>query len=312
MDWFLKLNARPHCPEDEDGFQRWISRSPAHEKAFAQALKAWVLLGEVPPAYEHLWRPAAQAEKPPVRRRHVRRWAAGAVTALAASALILLAGPSLMIRWQADHRTGTAESRTVTLEDGTVIDMSGDSAIATSMTSSGRHVTLLAGEVFFDVAHDASRPFTVDAGGVGVTVLGTAFDVQLADRQTTVELARGTVAVSYAGSDRTENFELAPEEMATVDQTTGHVVRGPIAADDIGAWRTGKMFVNDVTIGAAVERLQRYHPAWIRIADPQLASRRVTGLYDLKDPDRALDALVRPFGGRVREVTSYGRILSHF
>ena len=72
------------------------------------------------------------------------------------------------------------------------------------------------------------------------------------------------------------------------------------------------MFVNDVTLAAAVERLQRYHPAWISIPDPVLASRRVTGLYDLENPDAALQALVQPFGGRAREVTPYGRILTRF
>lgn len=311
MDWFLDLKARPDCRQTEQDFQAWLSRSPLHETAWDQALQAWKLLGEVPPVYEHVWRPTSSVTSLPQRRRW-RQWTVGAGLALAASALILLAGPSLLIRWQADHITGTAESRTLKLGDGTVIEMGGDSAIATEITASVRRVTLLSGEAFFDVAHDALRPFTVDAGGVAIAVLGTAFDVQLADNETTVELARGTVAISYAGPEHKGNFELSPGEMAAIDRRTGAVERSVIAPEDIAAWRSGRMFVNDITVSAAVERLQRYHQAWISVPDPALAARRVTGLYDLKNPDSALEALVKPFGGKVREVTSYGRVLSRF
>lgn len=313
MDWFLDLKARPDCRQTEQAFRVWWSQSPAHERAWEQALKTWALLGEVPPVYEHIWKVDASVSVValPVRRRW-KPWAAGVALALAASMVVLLAGPSLLIRWQADHITRTAETRTLKLEDGTVIEMSGDSAIATELTASVRRVKLLSGEAFFDVAHDAGRPFTVDAGGVEVAVLGTAFDVQLADDATTVELARGTVAISYAGPDHKEDFELSPGQMAAVDHRTGGVVRRAIAPEDIAAWRTGRMFVDDVTVGMAAERLQRYHAAWISIPDPVLASKRVTGLYDLRNPDSALEAMVKPFGGKVRHVTPYGRVLSRF
>ena len=313
MDWFLELKARPDCRQTEQGFQAWLSHSPVHERAWEQALKTWKLLGEVPAVYQHVWKPDSSISPVSLHtRRRWTRWTAGAALAIAASALVLLAAPSLLIQWQADHITRTAESRTLKLDDGTIIEMGGDSAIATEITASVRRVTLLSGEAFFDVAHDASRPFTVDAGGVSVAVLGTAFDVQLADNETTVELARGTVAISYAGPDHKENFELSPGEMAAVDHQTGAVVRGAIAPEDIAAWRNGRMFVNDITVGAAAERLQRYHSAWISVPDPALASRRVTGLYDLKNPDGALEAIVKPFGGKVRKVTPYGRVLSRF
>ncbi len=310
MDWFLNLKARENCPQTEHDFKNWLSRSPVHEQAFERALKTWAQLGEVPPVHAHLWRPVAAAPMP--ARRSRKMWVAGAALALAAYAVAFLAGPSLLLHLEADHITRTAESRTLTLEDGTIVEMGGDSAITTQITASIRRVILLSGEAFFDVAHDASRPFTVDAGGVSVAVLGTAFDVQLADGETTVELARGTVAISYDGSKHRQNFELSPGEMASIDHSTGAVMRSSIAPEDIAAWRTGKMFVNDVTVASAAERLQRYHPAWISVPDAALASRRVTGLYDLKNPDAALEAIVKPFGGRVHEVTSYGRVLTRF
>ncbi|WP_083213720.1 MULTISPECIES: FecR domain-containing protein [unclassified Ensifer] len=318
MDWFLELKARPNCRDTEAQFRAWLGRSELHVRSWQTALKTWQLLGEVPPVHEHLWRGARPlASLQPATRRRDRRvakvWATGAaVLALAACLVMFVSLPSLLLWWQADHVTETAQSRTIALEDGTIIEMGGGSAIATEVSAHARHVRLLKGEAFFNVARDLSRPFVVDAGGVEVSVLGTAFDVQLASADTTVELAHGTVAVSYSGPDHKQNFELAPGETATVTHATGAVTRSAIAPDEIGAWRSGKMFVNNVTVAAAAERLQRYHSAWIAIPQSRLAQQRVTGVYDLKDPDHALQALVQPFGGTVRAVTSYGRVLTQF
>lgn len=321
IDWFLLIKARPDCPETEADFQAWIGRSPMHAIAWSRALNTWQRLGEVPPANAHLWpggQPRQSAPAAPLEQRtgksvHRRlRAAAVATLGLAACALAVLFAPGLLLRLQADHITDIAETRKLTLEDGTVVELAGGSAIATTMTTEKRSVMILAGEAFFDVSHDASRPFTVTAGGVAITVLGTAFDVQLSDDATTVELARGHVAISYRTDAKAENFELSPGEMAAVEHGTGNVARSAIAPEDIAVWRTGKMFVNDVSVAAAIERLQRYHPAWIAIPDRALAQRHVTGLYDLKDPDSALEALIKPFGGRVRAVTPYGRVLTRF
>lgn len=318
MDWFLELKARPNCRETEVAFRTWLGRSELHVRSWETALKTWQLLGEVPPVHEQFWRGATPLVLSAATTRQPKRWAARtlvagtAVMALAACLVLFVALPSLLVWWQADHVTETAQSRSITLEDGTTIQMGGGSAIATEINTAARHVRLLKGEAYFDVARDPSRPFVVDAGGVEVSVLGTSFDVQLASTETTVELAHGTVAVSYSGENHKQNFELAPGEMATVAHATGAVTRSAIATEEIGAWRSGKMFVNNVTVAAAAERLQRYHSAWISIPQSELAARRVTGVYDLTDPDHALQALVQPFGGNVREVTSYGRVLTQF
>src|SRR5690606_18890786 len=145
---------------------------------------------------------------------------------------------------------------------------------------------------------------------VTVEVLGTAFDVQLTASTATVQLEHGSVDVGYSREGTTGNAHLAPGEMMRVDRQTGEMSRNPIAKEDIAAWRNGYLFVSDTTIGFVAEQLQRYHPAWISVPDRDLAARRVTGLYDLRDPDRALRALVEPYGGRVRAVSHYLRILS--
>lgn len=322
MDWLLRLQDAPRDSEHIQQFKVWLSQSHAHGRAWQKARKAWQLMGEVAPVYEHVWK--GQTSFPPPARRTVRggpsqgstsrsqpgwgRWAAGAVSAAAIGLFLLVAVPSITMRMAADHLTTAGENRTITLADGTVVTLGADSAIASDLGGRERRVTLLSGEAFFDVTHDAARPFVVEAGGVGVTVLGTAFNVRLTTDAATVELERGAVQVAYEN----ENTVLSPGEMVAVDRHTGAMAKNAIAREDIAAWRSGHIFVNDATIGSVVEQLQRYHSAWIKVPDGGLAAQRVTGLYDLRDPDRALRAIVQPYGGHVREISPYLRVLSRF
>ena len=307
MDWLLRLKEKPQCPQTADDLKAWLDRSERNRAAWQHALKTWALLGEVEPQYKHLW----QQKEANVVSLPRRRWVAATVFALAATLALFLAAPAFMIWLQADFRTGTGESRVVTLADGSEVNLSADSAIDVDLTAEGRRVRLLTGQAFFDVAHDAKRPFTVDAGNAKVVVLGTAFDVALDDTATTVQLARGIVGISGEGARRTV-AEMAPGDMATVDGDTGLITHATVPVEEIGAWRNGLLFVNDVTIDSVVARLQRYHPAWISVPDRTLGHQRVTGLYDLRDPDRALKALVQPYGGKVRSVSGYTRIVSRY
>ena len=313
MDWLLRLQDAPSDPVIASAFDSWLRASADHQKAWGLAVKTWRLMGQVPPAYEHIWGETDDdARTPQIRAR--KPWRSVAVFTLAAAACVVafLAYPAILMRLQADYVTANAATRTITLSDGSTVDLGANSALKADISESRRHVTLLAGEAFFDVTHDPSRPFVVDAGGMEVSVVGTAFNVRMSSSDMSVELARGAVSVFYDQPGSPADMRLAPGEMVEVDRASGGMVKSHIAPEDIAAWRGGRLFVNDATIGSVVEQIQRYHPAWISIPDGALAEHRVTGLYDLRDPDRALRALVQPYGGTVREISPYVRVLSRY
>ncbi|WP_315855064.1 hypothetical protein [Chenggangzhangella methanolivorans] len=63
------------------------------------------------------------------------------------------------------------------------------------------------------------------------------------------------------------------------------------------------------TISALVARIGRV-PGRIVIADPFVGSQRVSGIYDLQDPIRALQAVVHPAGAQVREISPLLTVVS--
>ncbi|MGE8944360.1 FecR family protein [Leptospira interrogans] len=327
VDWLIRQQAAALDETARQEFEAWLAQSDRHRDAWAQAQRTWQAVGHTSPRYEHLWkhenalhRPSRNLERPKAGQlpatggRALRRSSRRLVIAMAAAAALCLwvFGPAVLLRLQADHMTATGENRTVTLQDGSVVELAGGSAIQIAYSAEQRHVSLLAGEAFFDVVPNKAQPFVVDAGDLDVTVRGTAFNVQLGSNATSVELARGSVGVALKDRSSDDPARLAPGETVTVRRTTGAMIRGNIPPEEIAAWRDRRIFVTDATVSSVVEQMQRYHHAWISLPDPVLAAQKVTGLYDLNDPDRALRALVQPFGGRVRHLSSYVRLVSRF
>ena len=68
--------------------------------------------------------------------------------------------------------------------------------------------------------------------------------------------------------------------------------------------------IESATVGDLVDELRRYRSGMIVITDQALAAQRVTGVFDLADPVRALKTVVEPHAGRVREVTPWLLIVS--
>ncbi|GGA87731.1 histidine kinase [Brucella endophytica] len=311
-DWLLRLTQNAHDPALAASFNEWLARSPGHRSAWERTQKTWSLLGHVPPTFRRAWDDGAIAV-PDVAARPASPWVRRgllAVSAGLAACIVAILIPAIMMRATADYVTATGENRTIALSDGSTVQLGGGSAIKLGFTDGRREVELLAGEAFFDVRHMADKPFIVEAGGVKVEVLGTAFDVRLAAQTADVALARGSVKASFATGGRRSEETLSPGQMLVIDRETGGMKISTVAVEDIGAWRGGNLHVVDAAIGSVVERLRRYHSGWIVLSDPALADERVTGVYDLRDPDRALRALVAPYGGVVHEVTPLARIIS--
>lgn len=120
----------------------------------------------------------------------------------------------------------------------------------------------------------------VETKNVTVQVLGTAFDVDLTDGITQVALAHGSVEASFRNAAPTR---LIPGEMLIVD-ASGAIRKESVSVEDIGGWRNGELYVVDATIGSVVEQIQRYHPAWLTMADKRLAEQRVTGFTIFATP----------------------------
>jgi transmembrane sensor len=126
---------------------------------------------------------------------------------------------------QIEQKNRTKKPMSIVLQDGSVAELSPSSEIRYAPTfSNNRRDIYLKGSGLFKVAKDASRPFTVYAGGLATTALGTVFRVTEHDKGwVRVQLYKGRVVVHPDSSLKSKGLEavfLRPGEQVNLDQNT--------------------------------------------------------------------------------------------
>ena len=309
----------------------WLAADEAHRRAWELAQRAWSLAGEAPAETEAVNTPATEEGRgeanalPPLKTPlRARRSAASqapaawmrqaarpkfAIPAAAAALLLFLLAPTLSLWMRSDFQTATAETHSLSLDDGSQVVMGAESAVARDFSGNRREVALLHGEAWFEVSHEETRPFIVTAGDMTITVTGTAFDVAMTDRTVAIALARGSVEVEWPRETPLKKT-LEPGQRLAIDRKDGAVLITDVDPALMGGWRNGRLIVHGARLADVVDRIDRYHPGTITLIGRSVTERRVTGVFDLANPEKALRSLVSPYGVSVRKLTPWHTIVS--
>jgi transmembrane sensor len=293
--WLARLQG-PHRSRDTDAALReWLKADPAHEAAFERATEIWELLPGLG------LRPALA----PAPARRQRR----AVFAMAAVLLLLLSmGGYAWLRRPPVYETAVGAQQVALLDDGTRVSLNTDSRVAILYSDGERRVRLERGEAMFEVAHNAARPFIVEAGDEQVRALGTTFIVRRdGEARLAITLIEGRVEVSGHGrAGPTRIAVLVPGQRITVTPTAGAALDRP-SIEAVAAWRRGEVVFEDATLLEAAQELNRYNDAHLVIADPTLASLRLSGVFSTGDMEEVARAIAQLYhlrasraGGEIR------------
>lgn len=300
-EWLLALEADP---AQFEAFDHWLHAAPEHFEAWAQVNRAWTALTPAAPdatkptvanaAPGASASPAFSPVSPTARQRRSgsrRAQLAAACLCAIAIGIAWLGEPA----WRADYHTGMGESRRVQLADGSRVTLAAQTAINIEYQGRERRIELVRGEALFEVAHDVQRPFQVSIGTASVRVLGTVFDVAQSSAGLKVEVREGAVGVRSTG----QTYRLTAGQRLWLETQDGRAQQSVIAPDEVATWVDGQQFFENARVSEVVEQLRRYQHGWIVIGSEALGQQRVTGLYDLRDPQRALQALMASLDGQV-------------
>lgn len=307
--WFVRVRAGDMTEGERRAFSNWLLAEPSHAIAYAEAEALWDEIGD-------LADPRQDAPIPPVARTiqargrppFVMQGVIAACLALAVATGFWTSGAYDELR--ADYVTHVGETRTVTLSDGSVIDMNTDTAFAVDFAEDRRRIDLYRGEAFFKVAKDAARPFDVIARDGVARAVGTAFDVRRKESAVTVAVQEGRVRVARLSDDgaMSDGVLLAPGEAATYGgQDAVRVAADP--GDAATAWRQGKLVFADWPLRDVVAELDRYRSGVVTVMGSKIADARFTGVFDLRETDRALDAIEETLPVDVVRITPYLTVL---
>lgn len=298
----------------------WLTQSKRHVRThlFMTALEEE--LRRVDPERE-MEIPEVRAEAPaifprafPAARGERKGW----VWALAAAVLLtVLAGsqypPAVdyLFGWRA-FETGVGEQRSVSLSDGSIVQLNTATRIQTRVSKESRDIRLLNGEALFKVAPDRSRPFQVKAGNVAILAVGTQFNVYQVDGRTKVSVLEGRVRVA-AAADKPSGAPAPALPTALIHASAPALTSAPIlaagqevevsgdgravqrASPDVAnaaAWVQRRVVFKQEPLANVVAQFNRYRKSpQLRIADPALAARQYSGTFDVDDPSSFQDVL---------------------
>jgi transmembrane sensor len=207
------------------------------------------------------------------------------------------------------YTTVIGELRTVTLADGSRIELNARSKIKVKFDDSRRYVELLEGQALFSVAKDAARPFIVRSDGTDVKAVGTQFDVNRKASGTVVTVMEGRVAVSQPARERAisagagaamSRVLLSPGEQVTV---TEHTIVAPQKANLAAAtaWTEGLLMFDSAALSEVVQEFNRHNMKPLVIADERLLDLRISGIFPATGAERLTRFLHERFGIAVQE-----------
>ncbi len=186
--------------------------------------------------------------------------------------LLLLAGLSFLFYPKEKVQIVTTENgrkRTVVLEDGSLVTLNDNSSVSFSADKSRREAVLV-GEGYFDVAHDADRPFFVRTSQVEIRVLGTVFNVRSYDNDKNVEttLVRGKVVLRSlkAGGD---TVEMKPNEQVSFNKETASFTKISDAGSMQTSWRAGNLYFEDEPASVIFSELEKWFQVKIDLEQDQ-------------------------------------------
>jgi transmembrane sensor len=300
IQWVVRLNSGEATRADRRALEAWRAAAREHEWAFQEAQATWhAASGLVEDPRTGLVRAAATPAASQIHRRPIWLQLGAAIAVL----LLLVAGLAVWSSgfwwaFDADQATGTGQVRTVRLDDGSIVALNARSAIDVVYSGSSRRIVLLAGEAYFQVAHDSlGRPFEVDAGHVVVTDLGTRFDVaREPGERVSVAVLEHEVRLSWNGpvlinqSNAASGIVLQAGQGVIInsDGSFQPVVR--VSAPAVEAWRSGRLIAEGRSLSEVTDALAAYHHGWI-IVTPEAARLPVSAVLDLKDFDGSLASL---------------------
>jgi transmembrane sensor len=369
-EWFVEFRSGDLDDAGRRQFDRWARKSPEHLAAYLEIAAIWnegsaldsdrqrdaeTLIAQaagsatnVVPMPDRLRVDASptvlteatsrlgprKLEDERSRRRHSSSRRARVAASIAAVGVLVGA-----LTWYQSVRipvyaTTFGEERSITLEDGSIIDINSHSTIRVRYTENERHVDLLEGQALFHVAKNPARPFLVSSATTQVRAVGTEFDVYQKLGGTVVTVVEGRVAVLSRSDTRfgeaDDLYQVTVSPAGKLDAPNPPVGRNPPIFLSAGeqlvvtpllmqkadhpniaiatAWTQRQLQFESASLSDVAEEFNRYNQRQLVIEDPTLYDFHITGVFSSSDPASLIRFLRERPGVRVTETRAEIRV----
>jgi len=152
------------------------------------------------------------------------------------------------------------------LSDGSRIWLNAASSVTypTAFTGNERKISIT-GEAYFEIAHDAKKPFTVSANGMEIQVLGTHFNVNAYDDEenTSTTLLEGSVKIT----NQHTTALLKPGQQLQLNKEGKIKLINDADMEDVVAWKDGLFVMKKAGIASIMRQIARWYDVEVFYTD---------------------------------------------
>jgi len=293
---------------EQSQLERWRSESAENERTYQEFARTWRLTAlhdspesvSTPPPPEHIIAEGDRRRRQaiPLRPRKKRRSAAWRWAQAGAAAAAAVTVVSIGTRWlrntppEATYYCGPHETKTVPLEDGSVVRL-GPSSHLRVWVGEQRRVAL-DGAAFFAIASDSTRPFVVSTDAGTAEVLGTRFEIRTEAESLRLVVVEGRVALSAAG----RQVEVSGGAMSRIAK--GSAPSAPQEADvwEMLDWRDGLLIFHATPLAQVLAEVEKQFGVPVVIRDTSIAHRSVTAWFEDEPLGDVVSAICQVVGAR--------------
>jgi transmembrane sensor len=215
------------------------------------------------------------------RRKHSWRRIAAVAAVLVICFTIYLEWPALQRRLHPGQLIALTvpsdQQKKITLPDGSMVWVNANSELKYPQQFNGKtREVYLSGEAYFDIQHDASKPFIIHTGKIITTVLGTAFNIKEDKVGQTIKVTVTRGKVKVANGNKQLGI-LTLNQQISFNLFNGQATQTEVDASQVIAWQRTELHFEDVTFAEAASQLQQRFNVKINFSNDKVKNCQFTG-----------------------------------
>jgi transmembrane sensor len=248
-------------------------------------------------------------------KRRASTWVFGGAVVVALC-LLVFSLPGILNEFGKENYSTTVDGyERIALADGSIVELNSNTEVTVEYTENTRYVKLAKGEAHFTVAKNKLRPFYVEANGITVLAVGTAFNVRIGTKDIEVLVTEGKISLADVhDSPDNKNGMIASNNDQSSHQFASPMLliandRASIALAEDSAepnlrlsaanfeklspdmvrkalsWQGARLMFIDTPLAEVVSQFNRRNIVQIEIADPELGLMAIAGGFRADNVD---------------------------
>jgi ferric-dicitrate binding protein FerR (iron transport regulator) len=152
----------------------------------------------------------------------------------------------------------------------------------------------LEGEAFFEVKHDETKPFVIEAGGILIKDIGTAFNVKAEPQSDSVLVSVSEGIVDISNGEQT--VQLMANQSVVYVRSTKTLGKIENVSTNVTAYRTKIFHFNAATLGEVLSALNSVYGPIMVLENEELAKCRITVEFKNESPEMIAAIITETLG----------------